>query len=168
MEIICQKCKTSHHLSDSMIPLETKIVRCKQCNAAIVILGKNSLDTVTEEKSLVAITETPPANLTESEKNLIPSEQEETKKCDFCGEKILAIAKKCKHCGETLDVVLRAAEEARRANNTPNVFMNAGGSEASAAVATAVTVKKEEENSAAGCFWLIVIAIILGAIFGGN
>ncbi len=27
---------------------------------------------------------------------------EETKKCPFCGEEILSIAKKCKHCGEWL------------------------------------------------------------------
>ena len=27
---------------------------------------------------------------------------DETKRCPYCGEEILAIAKKCKHCGEFL------------------------------------------------------------------
>src|SRR5205823_499774 len=31
------------------------------------------------------------------------TEQEPTKRCPFCGEVILAIARKCKHCGEFLD-----------------------------------------------------------------
>ena len=52
----------------------------------------------------------------------------ETKTCAFCAEPIAAAAKKCKHCGETLDVALRAAEEAKRmSQRQPNVYMNAGG-----------------------------------------
>ncbi|MBQ3311431.1 superinfection immunity protein [bacterium] len=31
------------------------------------------------------------------------SEENETKKCQYCGEEILATAKKCKHCGEYLE-----------------------------------------------------------------
>jgi hypothetical protein len=49
-------------------------------------LGKNALGSI--ELSLTQST---------------PPEPEATKNCDFCGEKILAIAKKCRHCGSMLD-----------------------------------------------------------------
>lgn len=38
--------------------------------------------------------------------------------CPFCDELISPNAKKCKHCGELLDPRLRAADEARRANES--------------------------------------------------
>ena len=41
-------------------------------------------------------------------------QQPETKKCPFCGGEVMAIARKCRHCDETIDVKLRAAEEAKR------------------------------------------------------
>ena len=86
MEIVCKNCNTSHYLSDDRIPLETKTGKCKQCSAPITVLGKNALGSI--ELSLTQST---------------PPEPEATKNCDFCGEKILAIAKKCQHCGSMLD-----------------------------------------------------------------
>ena len=86
MEIICKSCNTSHYLSDDKIPLETKIGKCKQCSSPITVLGKNTLGSI--ELSTDQSTST---------------EQEATKNCDFCGEKILAIAKKCKYCGSMLN-----------------------------------------------------------------
>ena len=51
-----------------------------------------------------------------------------TQTCPFCAEQISPAAKKCKHCGETLDVALRAAQEAQRMSaRQPAVYMNAGG-----------------------------------------
>jgi hypothetical protein len=38
----------------------------------------------------------------------------ESKACPFCGEEVRIVAKICRHCGQTIDVTLRAAEEARR------------------------------------------------------
>lgn len=59
-----------------------------------------------------------------------------THNCPFCAEPIAAAAKKCKHCGETLDVTLRAAEEAKRAQTQqPTVYMNAGGASTPVVVA---------------------------------
>ena len=57
------------------------------------------------------------------------------KECPFCSEDVKLNAKKCKHCGETLDVALRAAEDSQKSNNSPNVFMNAGGGGGSSQIA---------------------------------
>ena len=65
--------------------------------------------------------------------------QEATQRCPYCAEHVSALAKKCKHCGETLDVALRAAEEAKN-SNSPNVYMNAGGGGGASAAASATAV----------------------------
>ncbi len=43
---------------------------------------------------------------------IVPIENEV--RCAFCDELVRPNAKRCKHCGETLDIALRAAEEADR------------------------------------------------------
>lgn len=42
------------------------------------------------------------------------SREPETKECPFCASQIPIRAKVCRDCGETVDVALRAAEEAKR------------------------------------------------------
>ena len=59
---------------------------------------------------------------------------EQKQECPFCAELILARAKKCKHCGETLDVALRAAEEARRAASASGGGGGGGGAASSTVV----------------------------------
>ena len=54
------------------------------------------------------------------------------KKCQYCGELVLAEAKKCKHCGEILDAQMRDIENLKK-NQSPNVFMNSSSSASSAA-----------------------------------
>jgi len=43
----------------------------------------------------------------------------ETKRCPYCGEEILAIAKKCKHCGEFLDSSSSSSQHPTLQENQP-------------------------------------------------
>lgn len=47
---------------------------------------------------------------------------DETKRCRFCGEEILAIAIKCKHCGSMLAESIPAAREEILADVGANLF----------------------------------------------
>lgn len=56
-----------------------------------------------------------------------PGQVAQTINCPFCMELIHPQAKKCRHCNETLDVTLRAAQEAQRSSHgggQPNIVIN--------------------------------------------
>jgi hypothetical protein len=101
-----------------------------------------------------------------------PPVAQQTMRCPFCDEQISSAAKKCKHCGETVDVSLRAAEEARRsAEKAPMVFMNAGGGASSAAVSYGHRRARQSPGTAAALeliFGLFFGTFGLGHMYAGN
>lgn len=118
--VSCPSCGTTCNIPDSLVGQQ---VRCPTCKNPF--LGQ----------SPVAV----PVQLDVA----LPSDRAESA-CPFCGERVLAVAKKCKHCGETIDVALRAAEEASlAARRQPMVFMNAGGGGASSSSSSAAAASGE-------------------------
>ena len=107
-----------------------KRVKCPKCGGLLIV---PAADPPPQPRGVLVIAEKrpakvePPREVTWSESapepppplvKVQPAElapaPADTKACPFCGEDVKAVARKCKHCGEVLDVVLRAAEEAKR------------------------------------------------------
>jgi DNA-directed RNA polymerase subunit RPC12/RpoP len=102
--VVCSNCSGKLKVPDNLVG---RSVKCPRCSTAIKVPGKATA---------------PPARQEPEPEDLAPVEQastQATQDCPFCGEQILTKAKKCKHCGETIDVTLRAAEEARRESRKP-------------------------------------------------
>jgi predicted RNA-binding Zn-ribbon protein involved in translation (DUF1610 family) len=95
VSIVCQNCQAKINAPDKVAG---KRVKCPKCGEPLLVPSATNpiLDL--------------PLKPTSAEILRLP----ETKKCPFCGGKVMAIARKCRHCDETIDVTLRAAEEAKR------------------------------------------------------
>ncbi len=104
-------------------------VTCPSCNRALIPLTAQADPAVAADAATAVAPSspaTPPATVT------AVSNAEPTKRCPFCGEMILEIAKKCKHCGEYLDRSMvptsgtagagTPADAGEIPNDTPPVF----------------------------------------------
>lgn len=94
----------------------------------------------------------------------------ETKLCPFCSEEVLLEAKKCKHCGEIIDITLRAADEARGAQETSRYAAPAAAPtiimvpQAPAPVVTQIT---NVNVGTGGKRWSPIVAMFLSLIIPG-
>ena len=75
----------------------------------------------------------------------------ETKRCPYCGEEILSVAKKCKHCGEWLDKDDAGNGEKRgRAHNKSAVIIGIAAAVAATACALAIFMTRQPAVGTAG------------------
>jgi len=96
-------CGHSFLVSDDQIEQPVACPNCQRRLNPVVVAPKADAPTVAAAPSATPVTAD-------------PSSPESTKRCPFCGEVILAVARKCKHCGEFLD---RAAPDAPAALTSP-------------------------------------------------
>lgn len=89
---------------------------------------------------MTPIKRAPPPSVGISADKLMEVELEHTPvatiECTYCSEPINPKSKKCRHCGEILDPQMRELEMLKRHQNSPQVFMNAGGASAAAAASS--------------------------------
>ena len=88
-------------ISDGQLSGHVICPACRRALSPVVSPG--------EPEAAPAVPANVPATTEKKENAVTTTPEEATKRCPFCGEVILAIARKCKHCGEYLD---RPAAEA--------------------------------------------------------
>src|ERR1700722_8566791 len=78
-------------------------VTCPSCGRALIPVVTPNPAATPKPTQPSAGTASPTPTQEQPAESAVATSAEATKRCPFCGEVILAIAKKCKHCGEFLD-----------------------------------------------------------------
>jgi len=112
MKIICPTCGATLKLPEEAIG---KTCRCPKCANKFIAEGEPDKPAFELRESAASVSQTPPLPApVEVQYQELAAPPIPMQTCPFCAEQIPQSAKKCKYCRETLDVALRAAEEAQR------------------------------------------------------
>lgn len=86
----CVKCNQQLDVPENLLG---QVVKCPTCNQSLRLPSPDKQKIILHKQSSPALTAT----------RTIPSRENRTKACPFCGEEILYVAIKCKHCGTDLN-----------------------------------------------------------------
>jgi len=129
-EIVCPNCDTKLKASEKLLG---RRVKCPRCSKEFMVPAEAGGPPVATPTAA-----TPPVTAPTAAGPPAVPPQQAMQQCPFCAEMIAATAKKCKHCGETVDVALRASQEARRAAE----LAQSGGGGGGAAASTTVVIDR--------------------------
>lgn len=86
---------------------------------------------------------------------------EETKRCPYCGEEILAIAKKCKHCGEWLDTNSRNTLPNQTTNHEGETTIQKNESYSGRADSSLKPIASPQTTSSNKKKWIIALSVVV-------
>jgi hypothetical protein len=110
--ITCPACNSKLKAPDD---LAGRGLKCPRCKAPLKVpAGPSSPSGSAAPPAKARPARRPAQEVAPDDLAPIEPSEADCQSCPFCGEEVRVGAKKCKSCGETLDVALRAGEEAKR------------------------------------------------------